>query len=113
MMKTARRLMFGVSLFIAAGSAVLWLTQASLPIPPLTLALIAAGAFALAVIIFAWEATTWRTPTPEDPPTPSQPIMPKSPAEKALDAMDNAREISSRTERKVRIRIDTENDSST
>lgn len=112
MMKTARRLVFGASLFTAAGSAILWLTQASLPIPPLVLALIALGSVVLAVVTFIWEANSWRTPTPEDPPTPSQPVMPKSPAEKALDAMDNAHEISSRTERKVRIRIDTEDDSS-
>ncbi|XWX02783.1 hypothetical protein VZO05_09695 [Aggregatilineales bacterium SYSU G02658] len=109
-MKTARRLVFGVSLFVAAASAVLWLSEASLPIPPLALVLIAGGAFALAVLAFALEANSWRTPTPEDPPVPSQPITPKSPAEKALDAMDSAREISSRTERKVRIQIDSEDD---
>lgn len=111
MMKTVRRLIFGLSLFVAAGSAVLWLSQASLPVPPLMLAFIALGALGLAVAAFALEARSWRMPTPEDPPTPSKPVMPKSPVEKALDAMDNAERISSRTERKVRIRIDTEDDS--
>ncbi len=111
-MKTARRLIFGLSLSVSVISLVLWLSQASVPIPPLMLALTAAAALSLAVLLLAWEAQSWRMPTPEDPPTPSRPVMPKTPAEKALDAMENAREISSRTERKVRIRIDTEEDNS-
>jgi hypothetical protein len=111
-MKTARRLIFGLSLSVSVISLALWLGQASVPIPPLMLALIAAAALGLAVLLLAWEAQSWRMPTPEDPPTPSRPVAPKTPVEKALDAMDNAHEISSRTERKVRIRIDAEEDSS-
>jgi hypothetical protein len=111
-MKAARRLIFGLSLFVSAVSLVLWLSQANVPVSPLTLALIAAAALGLAIIMLIWEAQSWRMPTPEDPPMPSRPVMPKTPAEKALDAMENARDVSSRTERKVRIRIDTEEDSS-
>ena len=52
------------------------------------------------------ELSSWQMPDPEDAPTASQ-----SPIAKAQQKMDEAEEFNSRTERKTRIRIDSDDDS--
>lgn len=105
---TIRRLMMALAIGVLFSAGLVLFNNAALQIPGHLLMLVMVSAAGLAVVSGVFEVRSWRTPTPEEPPVAKMPVMPKSPVEKALNAMDSAQDMSSRTERKVRIRIDTE-----
>lgn len=72
-------------------------------IPLALLVLVCAGG--LSAVAVNAELASWQMPDPEDPPVSKQ-----SPIEKAQQKMDEAEEFNSRTERKTRIRIDSDDD---
>jgi hypothetical protein len=106
-MKNIRRFLFALGVAVCMSAVALSISDTALDIPPRILVMVAASSAALAVVSGFLEVRSWQLPTPEDPPV-ARYVTPKSPVEKAMEAMDNAADVSTRTERKVRIRIDTE-----
>lgn len=107
-MKFLRRFILALAVGVLVSTGLVLFNDTALHIPTRILAMVILSAVALTVAGGVFEVRSWRTPTPEEPPITRIPSAPKSPVEKAIAAMDNANDISSRTERKVRIRIDTE-----
>lgn len=110
-MKALRRLLFGFSVGVVV-SGVLLLTSGEVTFPPMLLGIVLLGAVGLAVIIGYIEVKSWQLPPVEDKPNVKSSRPPKSVVEKAIETMDEVEALSSRTEKKVRIKIDSE-DSST
>ncbi len=106
-MKTVRRVLFALAVGVCLSSVLVWLNDTTLHIPAGIIGIVAVSAAALAAFVGVAEIRSWRLPDPEEPPV-SRVATPRSPVEKAIQAMDDAHEVSTRTERKVRIRIDTE-----
>lgn len=106
-MKNFRRFLFALAIAVFVSALAIWFNDTALQLPTRLLGMVIASAAGLAVISGVLEVRSWRLPEPEDPPI-ARYVTPKSPVEKALEAIDNAKEVSTRTERKVRIRIDTE-----
>lgn len=109
-MKTVRRVFLLLSTVIAVlGALSLFnLSPLSLGKPLAVLVFLLSGGLASAL---SWqELASWQLPEPEDPPSARHAPPPTTPIEKAMRTMDDAQEFNSRTERKVRIRIDDERD---
>jgi hypothetical protein len=104
-MKTIRRVVFLLSVAVL-GLGVLSLFVSTLNVPLKVLGLLLISALVTGIVTAFIEARSWQLPTPEDPPT-SKTIIPTV-MDKVEESLKAAEEYNSRTERKVRIRIDTE-----
>jgi hypothetical protein len=110
-MKALRRLLFGFSVGVVV-SGVLLLSSGEVTFPPMLLGAVLLGAVGLASVTGYSEVKSWQMPPVEEKPNAKSSRPPKSPIEKAMEKMDEAQDFSSRTEKKVKIKIDSE-DSST
>ncbi len=110
-MKTLRRVLLLLFTGAAVAGALALFGMLALPLdkPVTVLLMLLSGGLASAL---SWqELASWQLPEPEDPPSAAH-TPPLSPVEKAMRTMDEAEDFNSRTERKVRIRIDAEQDDS-
>jgi hypothetical protein len=105
MMKTIRRVVFLLSVAVL-GLGVLSLFVSTLNVPLKVLGLLLISALVTGIVTAFMEARSWQLPTPEDPPTSK--IAIPTVLDKVEESLKAAEEYNSRTERKVRIRIDTE-----
>jgi hypothetical protein len=107
-MKTIRRVLFTLSVGTIVSSVVAVTRIASLPTAIIGIVIV--GGVVVAIVSAVLEVRSWQLPTPEEPPMSPPVRQPLSTVEKAVQAMDEAKAVSTRTERKVRIRIEADDD---
>lgn len=107
-MKNIRRTIFALSLGTIATS--LFAVTKIATIPVVLVGIVVVSGVLVAIVSAVLEVQSWQLPSPEEPPMSPSIRQPLSTVEKAVQAMDEAKAISTRTERKVRIRIESDDD---
>ncbi|GEM_PF-4001652 len=105
-MKSLRRFLFGFSSGVLLCSALLLGNNSFIQVPTFLIGIVAVAAFGVASITGYNEVKSWQLPDPEE--APKHKARPKTIIEKAEEALEEAQDLSSRTEKKVKIKIDSE-----